>query len=114
MLDYEKLDVYRLTLGCVTTLLRVRVRSRSCARACSRPETPALLTRFHDEPELIGITKVLVHNELSASSISNELMDQGASALAHVAHLDGPCSFNVKAGLVALHPLAHTARTYPR
>jgi hypothetical protein len=38
----------------VTTLLRVRVRSRSCARACSRPETPALPTRFHDEPIFFG------------------------------------------------------------
>ena len=47
MHDYEKLDVYRtLPSGRVTTLLRVRSR----ARACSRPETPILPTRFHEEP----------------------------------------------------------------
>jgi hypothetical protein len=36
-------------LGRVTTLFRVRSRLR--ARACSRPETPILPTRFHEEPE---------------------------------------------------------------
>jgi hypothetical protein len=35
-------------LGRVTTLFRVRSRLR--ARACSRPETPILPTRFHEEP----------------------------------------------------------------
>jgi hypothetical protein len=34
--------------GRVTTLFRVRSRLR--ARACSRPETPILPTRFHEEP----------------------------------------------------------------
>jgi hypothetical protein len=36
-------------LGCVTTLFQVRSRLR--ARACSRPETPILPTRFHEEPD---------------------------------------------------------------
>jgi hypothetical protein len=35
-------------LGRVTTLFRVPSRLR--ARACSRPETPILPTRFHEEP----------------------------------------------------------------
>jgi hypothetical protein len=37
-------------LGRVTTLFRVRSHSRLRARACSRPETPILPTRFHEEP----------------------------------------------------------------
>ena len=45
MFDYEKLDVYRtLPSGRVTTLIRLG------SRACSRPETPILPTRFHEEP----------------------------------------------------------------
>jgi hypothetical protein len=37
-------------LGRVTTLFRVRSRLRLRARACSRPETPMLPTRFLEEP----------------------------------------------------------------
>lgn len=61
----------------------------------------------------IDNTKALVHNELSASSVSIALIVEGAPALAHVAYLDGSRSFHVEGGLVAFHSLSPTQRYLP-